>query len=237
MAGTTNKELTTVVTVLNKASRVWRWIPSAPKLLHVDGDVREAYPITWEEQDRLFGELNVWEMFAALFAINTGVRKSELFGLRWEDMRPIPSLDTFVFILRDTKNSQDRAVICNSIARRAVYNMRESDSEFIFPARFTMPAKDGSRYECKIRQSGKVWAQAWRRAGLPSDKLTRAGIHNLRHSAGARLRAADVPEEDRGFLLGHNNASLVQHYALPSIERLSAMAERITTRKESILLR
>jgi hypothetical protein len=29
----------------------------------------------------------------------------------------------------------------------------------------------------------------------------------------------------------------VQHYALPSIERLSAMAERITTRKESILLR
>lgn len=226
MKGTVNKELTAVITVLNKACRVWRWIPSAPKFLHVDGEVRKAYPLTWDEQMRLFEQMNEAELFAALFAINTGVRKSELFGLKWEDMKPIPSLDTFVFILRNTKNGKDRAVIVNSIARRAVKHMADMKhgSEYVFPATL-------------IRQSGKVWAQFWKRAGLPSDNLTRKGIHNLRHSCAARLRAADVPDEDRAFLLGHNNASLVQHYALPDIERLSAMAERITTRRDTVMLR
>lgn len=226
MAGTVNKELTCAVTVLNKACRVWRWIPSAPKFEHVDGDVRKAYPLTWEEQDRLFVALpTLWECVAALFAVNTGVRKSELFGLKWTDRRDIPSLNTYVFILRNTKNGKDRAVICNWLARKAVSHMEKVRcSEYVFPAEL-------------IRQSGKIWAQAWVRAGLPNDPLTRRGIHNLRHTAGARLRAADVPDEERAFLLGHNNASLVQHYALPDIERLAAYAERITVRRETVMLR
>jgi hypothetical protein len=83
MAGTINKDLTQVVTVLNKACRVWRWLPSTPKLEHVKGAVRQAYPFTWEEQDRLFAALPTgWDCGAALFAVNTGVRKEEMFGLR-----------------------------------------------------------------------------------------------------------------------------------------------------------
>ena len=54
----------------------------------------------------------------------------------------------------------------------------------------------------------------------------RKGIHNLRHTYAQRLRAAGVPEEDRNALLGHSNASLSQHYALPDIERLQEMSEK-----------
>ena len=54
MAGTINKELTVVTTILNRACRDWRWIPSVPRIRHVKGAVRRAYPLTWSEQERLF---------------------------------------------------------------------------------------------------------------------------------------------------------------------------------------
>lgn len=86
MAGTINKELAVVSTVLNKACRLWRWMPSAPLIERVSGPVRQPYPLTWDEQGRLFKHLPTgWDQGAALFAINTGVRKGELFGLKWTD--------------------------------------------------------------------------------------------------------------------------------------------------------
>lgn len=232
MAGTVNKEIVTAMTVLNKACRVWRWIPSAPKILKVSGDTRKAYPLTWDEQARLFSELPTgWDRGAAIFAVNTGVRKAELFGLKWTDRVTIPTLSTFVFVLRGTKNGKDRAVICNSLARRAVRMQEGNGSEFVFPS-----SQIAGRSRM-VRQSGKVWTTAWKRAGLPADPLIRKGIHNCRHTFGHRLRAAGVPAEDRAALMGHNNTSLVQHYAMPDLERLSAAAELVTKRRDSVVLR
>lgn len=237
MAGTVNKELTLVTTILNRACRDWDWLPRVPRIRHVKGPTRTNYPLTWEEQGRLFSAFrNGWDQGAMLFAVNTGVRKAELFGLQWNDMVPIPEIDSYVFILHDTKNGKDRAVICNSIARRAVTFQRGNTSKYVFPSRFQSAIWSGGKGG-KVRASGKVFNQAWKDAGLPSDPLIRKGIHNLRHTFGHRLRAAGVPEEDRALLMGHNNASLNQHYALPDIERLSEMAERVTERKETVVLR
>jgi integrase len=225
MVGTTNKELTQATTIINRACKYWRWLPSTPMFVHLEGPERHGYPLSWDEQDRLFEQLPTgWDVCAALFAINTGVRKSELFGLKWSDMREIPSLNTFVFILRETKNGEQRAVITNSIARRVVGHMRGQHPEFVFPSPL-------------VRQAGKVYIEAWKRAGLPCDKLTKRGIHNLRHSCAFRLRQAEVPQEDRNAILGHARTNLAEHYALPDIERLTAAAERITIRRESVILR
>lgn len=232
MAGTVNKELTMVVTILNRACRDWRWIPSVPRIRHIKGAVRQAYPLTWNEQERLFACLpRHWDLGAACFAVNTGVRKSELFGLKWSDMCPVPELDTFVFILRETKNGEDRAVICNSIARRAVNRQRGNGSRYVFPS------KSPRSYGSMVRISNAVWQRAWKAAGLPDDPMIRKGIHNLRHTFAHRLRAADVPVEDRDALMGHSKASLSQHYALPDIERLQAMAERVTEKRDTVVLR
>lgn len=53
MVGTINKEIATVTAVLNKAARVWRWIPSAPLLQRVKGPVRQPYPFELAGADRL----------------------------------------------------------------------------------------------------------------------------------------------------------------------------------------
>ncbi len=230
MAGTINKELTVVTTVLNRACREWRWLPGVPRIRLVKGPKRVGYPLTWDEQEKLFAYLpSGWKDGAAKFAVNTGVRKAELFGLKWKDKVDIPSLDTFVFILRDTKNGKDRAVICNSFAREAVGS--KNGSEYIFPS--AHPMAKGRM----ITTSNVVWRAAWAKAGLPSDPLIRKGIHNLRHTFAHRLRAFSVPQEDRDALMGHSNKSLAEHYALPDLERLSAMAERVTEKKDIVVLR
>jgi integrase len=250
MAGTTNKDLVQVVTILSKAARVWRWLPLVPKLEHVRGPVRQPYVFSWAEQDKLFRHLPTgWDCGAALFAVNTGVRRMELFGLKWADRRWIPELDIknsdgtvrermYVFIVHgeNAKNGETRAIICNSIARRAVeyqerYQEKHGKSDFVFPSR--AGGKEGS----KVRNAGKPWDEAWRKAGLPVDKYVKRGIHSCRHVFASRLRAADVPEEDRNALLGHARTSLAQHYGPASIERLLVHAEKVTHRKEMTILR
>ncbi len=239
MVGTINKELTQVVTILNKACRIWRWIPSAPKLEHVRGAVKQAYPFTWEEQDRLFRHLPTgWDVGVAAFAVNTGCRRDEIFELKWTDLIRTPELgpDMFVFVLRDTKNGHQRAVICNSIARRAVefqrkWQAKKGHSEYVFPSH--SPGSYGNR----CVGSGKVWADAWKQAGLPSGPLVKRGIHNCRHTFAHRLRAAGVPQEDRNALLGHANTNLAEHYSAPDLHRLFEYAEKIVERKETTVLR
>jgi integrase len=273
MVGTVNKELTQIVTILNMACRDLDWIPRVPRIRHVRGPTKDPYPITYDEQERLFGKLPTgWDVGAALFAINTGVRKSELFGLKWSHkvvlswMEDGKEAETFVFILSDTKNGEDRAVICNSVARRVVNHMREArkmwrreiarlEAQLADGALAGVAAKrartriEGRRRALKsglvfpsatglrITSVAKVFNKAWMAAGLPDQKYVKKGIHNLRHSFGHRLRAVGVPDEDRDALLGHAKKSLTQHYATPDIQRLQAMAERVVERRETVVLR
>ena len=45
---------------------------------------RKPYPLSWEEQERLFAELPLHLRQMALFAVNTGCRDQEICQLRWE---------------------------------------------------------------------------------------------------------------------------------------------------------
>lgn len=248
MVGTINKDLTQVVTVLNKAAGTYRWIPFVPTIEHVKGPRKVAYPFTWEEQDRLFAALPTgWDCGAALFAVNTGVRKEELFGLKWSHRRWVPELDIknpdgtvkermYVFVLTATKNDMPRAVICNSIARRAVEYQRKwqekyGGSDYVFPSRSPRTARS------KVRDSGTVWRRAWKEAGLPTGPLVKQGLHNARHTCGHRLRAVGCPAEDRNAFLGHAKTNLSEHYATEALERLLEWGEKITIRRETTILR
>jgi integrase len=231
-AGTINFEITLASTILNCACREWEWLPRALKLKRVHGARKQPYPLTWEEQDRLFVRLpQHWAEGLALFGVNTGVRQDELLGLRWDQEVKVPTLDTFVFVLSDTKNDQPRAVICNSLARLAVDRQRDNGSEYVFASRSNRSKGERMRY------LDPHWWDAWKAAGLPTDKWTRRGPHNMRHTFAHRLRLANVSEEDRNALLGHAKTNLAQHYAMPDIERLTKLSELVTQRTEGVILR
>jgi integrase len=140
----------------------------------------KPYPLSWEEQDRLFRLLPRHLADAALFAVNTGCREQEICQLRWEWEVEIPDLETSVFILPEslTKTGTERVVVLNSVARRVIASRRGIHKEFVFTYR-KQPV--GKLYS-------SAWRRAWKVAGLPTEEGLLKGVHNLRHTFGRRLR-------------------------------------------------
>lgn len=226
-AGTVNKDLLYVSAVLNRAARLWRWIPQAPLILHVDGPKAVPWVLSRNEQDELFKRLPGYIERAALFAVNTGVRQSELFGLDWRN--EVRHENVMGFILRKTKNGQQRFCVCNSIARSVIESQRGIHSTRVFPS--------DDKKSARRNTVNYYWHMAWVASGLPDEKLILKGMHNLRHTFGHRLRASGVSESDVGTLLGHHNANITSHYSQPDIERLTELSERVVERRETVILR
>lgn len=135
-----NHALGVVRHILNVAASEWidehglTWLASAPKikLLRTD-DSREPYPLSPEEEERLFAELPVHLRGMARFKVNTGCRDGEVCGLRWEWEVEVPELETSVFIIpgHRVKNGADRLVVLNEIAQEVVDAQRGSHPEFV----------------------------------------------------------------------------------------------------------
>ena len=230
-AKSVNNALAVVSAALNRAARVWRteagtpWLLQAPPRLtrlSLVGQQAKPYPLSWVEQERLFGALPRHLADAALFAVNTGCRDQEVCQLRWDWEVEIPELKTSVFILPETitKTSTERVVVLNAIAYRVVASRRGIDREHVF----------GHRGKRLYRLHNSGWKTAWRKAGLPVEKGVQRGVHNLRHTFGRRLRGVGVPLETRKLLLGHASGDITTHYSAAEISELIAAVEKIADR-------
>ena len=228
---TINNAIGVVSAVLNRAARVWRseagtpWLRQAPpRLTRLSTKGRQAkpYPLSWDEQDRLFKLLPRHLADAALFAVNTGCREQEICQLRWEWEVDIPDLETSVFILPEsiTKTGTERVVVLNSVASRVIASRRGVHKDYVFTYR--------KKPVGKLRSS--AWRRLWEVAGLPTEAGILKGVHNLRHTFGRRLRGAGVPIETRKALLGHANGDITTHYSAAELGELLAAAEKIVDR-------
>jgi integrase len=230
MPGTVNKELAVTRRILNLAARVWRhqngqtWLAAPPLLELMRGPERKPYPISWDEQKRLFQELPAHLERIALFAVNTGCRAGEVSELRWDWEVVIPELNDRVFIIPDSvaKNGQERVVILNRIARSVVEGERGKDPERVFTYR-------GKPF---ARVRNHAWSRARARVGLEQVRF-----HDLRHTFGHRLRAAGVSYEDRQDLLGHKSDRMTTHYSAPDLARLSEAANMVSVQRPATILR
>lgn len=59
-------------------------------------------------------------------------------------------------------------------------------------------------------------------------------MHDLKHTFGRRLRAADVPEEDRRVLLGHTNGSVTSHYSGAELGKVVELVVTLKSRTVNI---
>jgi hypothetical protein len=105
-ATTINRTLEVVRTILNRAARSYRdpdgrpWLDAIPPLISMlPEDPRLPYPLSWEEQDRLFRRLPSHLARMALFAFNTGLRQSNLCGLQWTWEIAVPEIARSVFLI------------------------------------------------------------------------------------------------------------------------------------------
>jgi integrase len=244
---TVNRSLEVVRSVLVKSARVWRdengmpWLPSAPliEMLDTSQSSRKPYPITWDEQKRLFAELPPHLEEMALFAVNTGARDDNVCGLRWEWERYIPELNRSVFVVppEEYKGKRPHVIILNDVAWGVVESRRGKHKEYVFA--YAPPAKKDAKHEDipEPRRIDTINNTAWQKARSRA-QLSQVRVHDLRHTYGQRLRAAGVSNEDRAVLLGHAVESMPEHYATPTIARLIEMSNLTTaTRDTATLLR
>ncbi len=167
--GTINHGLQVVRRILNLAAREWRdeqgltWIATAPKInLLPNLHRRQPYPLSWDEQERLFAELPAHLKDMAMFAVNTGCRDAEICNLRWEWEVEVPELDTTVFIIPGArvKNGKERLVVLNQNARSVVGRRRGHHATHVFVYKGHADASHAGirvakgKDECRPAQSG-----------------------------------------------------------------------------------
>jgi len=223
-ATTINRSLEVARTILNRAARSYRdpngrpWLEGVPPLITMlPESPRLPYPITWEEQDSLFRRLPAHLARMALFAVNTGLRDSNVCGLQWQWEVAVPEVGRSVFVIPPEafKTKRPHVVVLNDVAWSIIESQRGKHPIWVFPYR--------GRRIGTMNNNG--WQEARREAGLP---LVR--VHDLRHSFAGRLRAAGVSAEDREALLGHANHSMAGHYASADVGRLLKQANLLLSR-------
>lgn len=219
---TINMPMEVVRHILNLAASEWideygmTWLQSAPKIrLLPRSDAQKPYPLSWEEQRRLFEVLPPHLRRMCLFAVNTGLRNREVCGLRWDDEVNVPELETSVFIIDGDriKNAEDRLVVLNSTAKDVIDELRGEDPVWVFTYK-GKPIRNMYR---------TAWRAGRKKAGLPEVR-----VHDLKHTFGRRLRAAGVSFEDRQALLGHKSGRITTHYSAPELMALISAAERVS---------
>jgi integrase len=232
---TINHGLQIVRHILNIAAGEWMdergltWLQAAPKIkLLTVTDRRPPYPLTWDEQTRLFAELPDHLRAMALFAVNTGCRDGEICNLRWEWEVEVTEVGISVFIVpaSQVKNGDERLVVLNRIAASVVAARRGQHQTHVF-------AYAGEPLD---RMLTAAWKRARVRAGLPQVR-----VHDLKHTFGRRLRAAGVSFEDRQDLLGHRSGRITTHYSAAELSRLieaaNSVCDRDGKRPELVVLR
>ncbi len=225
---TINHGLQIVRRILNLAASEWMdehgltWLGHAPKIkLLAEHDLRKPYPLSWEEQTRLFKELPPHLEKMALFAVNTGCRDQEICQLQWDWEMKIPEApNLMVFIVPSilVKNGEDRLVICNSMAQAVVEGERGKHPTHVFSFK--------SRPLARMLSTG--WRLARKAAGLEQVR-----VHDLKHTYGRRLRALDVSLEDRQDLLGHRSERITTHYSLAELQSLHEATNKVCKQQRS----
>ena len=235
-SSTVNRTLSVVRSVLLKAASAWRddnghpWLASVPEIPKQNwSDARKAYPIIRIQQDLLMKHLTKEVGQLAVWLLNTGIRQSDLLNLRWSWRRYVQELDIYVFDIpgQYTKNKQDRVLVLNSLLQAQLVDIKQSDSDFVFPG------KDGKK---RYRVLTTNWKTARNRAADEYEELTgkpadwgfrNLRVHDLRHTFATRLRRFGVSNETRKDLLGHVNTDITTHYSAGELKELLEAVERL----------
>lgn len=242
---TINIAIERVIRVLQLACRKWRdeerrpWLDSVPLLTKLDEkkSSRQPYPMSWEEQSILFGELPDHLQRMALFKVNTGCREQEVCKLRWDWEIFVPELDASVFLIpadfggrhenSGVKNREERLVVLNSVAKSIIDGQRGISREWVFPYNGTaMHRMNDSAWKKARVRAAKLWQEQHLRPAHPGFASIR--VHDLKHTFGRRLKAAAVSLEDRKSLLGHKSGSVTSHYSGAEIGQMIDAANKVS---------
>jgi integrase len=202
-----NRELALLRRMLNIATREG-WLLKNPfnagdPLINLADERKRERILTREEEARLLNQCigrRAHLRPILVCAIDTGMRKGEIFKLVWSDV----DFDNGIINVRafNTKTMRERQVAMTQRldeVLRALHKKAPPDPDgLVFGIKDTVKTSFG---------------------GVRTDaKLTDVRFHDLRHTHATRLVAAHIPLSDVGRVLGHTQANTTYRYVNANVE-------------------
>ena len=148
-----------------------------------------------DEEIRLFAQLEGNDLIAniTLFALNTGLRRGEIFNLQWPDV----DLERERIVVRKTKSSQERFVPLNGTVLKLLDSLPRT-SDYVFAS----PQTGGRLVDLKKGFTGAV----------KEAKIRNFRFHDLRHTFATRLADAGSDVFTLKEILGHADIKTTMIY-------------------------
>jgi integrase len=202
---TVNRELALVKHMCTKAVE-WGYLKATPLRLvkflkEPPGRLRY---LTREEMGLLVEACSPHLRPIVVTALNTGMRKSEILGLKWQDI----DFGAKTITIHQTKNNEPRVIPMNQTLYDELHQLpRGLHTPYVFCH------ENGERYD-EVKRS---FTSACRKAGIMDFRF-----HDLRHTFASHLVMNGINLKTVQYLLGHKDIRMTLRYAHLSGEHLQA---------------
>lgn len=130
-----------------------------------------------------------------IVALNTGMRRGEIFGLKWQNI----DIKRGIIYLLDTKNGEKRELPMNDAVKKALIGVRKNPiSSYVFCNPNGKPYQDTKR----------AFHTALNKAGIKNFRF-----HDLRHTFASQLVMLGVDLNTVRELLGHKTIEMTLRYS------------------------
>jgi integrase len=198
-------------------------LPSFP--MPTKGRARQGF-FTLEEVELLCRYLPKHAANAVRFAWETGWRRGEIFGLRWQDVDP----KSGTIYLRTSKNGEPRQLPFgeSEALTRIIRAQRASASAF--ELRNGHPVAHVFHYAGRHLPEGlkRCWNSACQKAGLESRLF-----HDLRRSFIQRCEDLNVARSSAMKITGHKTEAVYTRYAIAPRASLSAALRKLSKAEQN----
>lgn len=210
-AATANRYLAFISAILNRAFRIWEWLDRKPAISRYKQPPRRIRYLTAEQIRRVYDGLPPYLKDPFIFSIMTGLRRSNVFNLRWEQIDFIRQV--IIIDGSEMKTGQTHVVPVTEAIRQLLTRNTGRHPVYVF----TTP---------KGKKILRNFHQAWKKA------LANAGIsdyhwHDNRHTWASVLIQNGVPINELQEMGGWHSIQMVQRYAHLAPYKLSENAKII----------
>jgi len=214
---TVNRALAVLKSMFNKAI-VWgkaEHNPCKAVKLFKENNQRLRF-LEREEIDRLLANCSEHLRPIVIVALHTGMRKSEILGLKWQDI----DIKRNIIHLLDTKNGEKREVPMNEVVQKTIIGvLKHPESQYIF-------CNDDGKPYGDIKKS---FFTAVKKAGIIDFHF-----HDLRHTFASQLVMSGVDLNTVRELLGHKSLEMTLRYSHLSPDHKKRAVDILGKRMDTI---
>jgi len=210
---TINRHLATLRRALRLAAK-WRVIDRVPTIELLSGENEREFVLSRELQVSYLDACPEFLRNWALFALETGMRRKELRGVKWSDVHfePVGKARCGFVHVRGTKSKNSKRNLSLTVAAQMILLQQREISECDYV--FVMDT-DHKR-QASVLALNHAHERVRSLLGMPKEFV----LTSLRHTFGTRLGETGVDAFAIMRIMGHGSISISQRYVHPTPETI-----------------